>query len=124
MEVYMKGGDRVLGINNQLPYYFQILSDSNRLKIISIIGKRELSVSEIVNEMKLSQPLVSHHLRNLKESGILDTKRNGPLVFYRLSNINLLDVLGLFSEVLPKDIVTIDKEPMFMCPPWFKNLFD
>lgn len=110
--------------NSQLSYYFQILSDPNRLKIISLIGSKELSVTEIVSAMKLSQPLVSHHLKALKESDILETKRTGPFIYYRLKNVTLLDVLGLFSEILPKNTEYKNIMPMFMCPPWFKNFFD
>ncbi len=109
--------------NSHLSYYFQILSDPNRLKIISIIGNKELSVSEIVSAMKLSQPLVSHHLKALKESEILETKRTGPFIYYRLKNTKLLDILGLFSEVLPKSSSYVEMIPMFMCPPWFKKFF-
>jgi DNA-binding transcriptional ArsR family regulator len=112
---------RAVDSNNQLPYYFQVLGDLNRLKILSMIGEREISVSEIVLAMQLSQPLVSHHLRSLKESGILETRRNGPFVLYRLKNPKLLDVLGLFSEVLPQVTKTKELKPMFMCPPWFKK---
>lgn len=109
--------------NSQLSYYFQILSDPNRLKIISLIGRKELSVTEIVSAMRLSQPLVSHHLKTLKESDILETKRSGPFIYYRLKNEKLLDVLGLFLEVLPMSTEHKDIMPMFMCPPWFKNFF-
>lgn len=109
--------------NSQLSYYFQILSDSNRLKIISLIGSKELTVTEIVASMKLSQPLVSHHLKALKDSNILETKRTGPFIFYRLKNIQLLDVLGMFSEILPKSTEYKDMMPMFICPPWFENFF-
>ncbi len=109
--------------NSQLSYYFQILSDPNRLKIISLIGSKELSVTEIVSAMKLSQPLVSHHLKALKDSDILETKRTGPFIYYRLKNVRLLDVLGLFTEILPNNTEYKDMMPMFICPPWFKNIF-
>jgi DNA-binding transcriptional ArsR family regulator len=108
---------------NDLSYYFQILGDSNRLKIISLIGSKELSVSEIVSAMNLSQPLVSHHLKTLKESRILETNRKGPFVFYRLTNVKILDVLGLFSEILTKNSEYNDTNPMFHCPPWFEEFF-
>jgi DNA-binding transcriptional ArsR family regulator len=108
----------------QLQQYFQILGDTNRLKIINFINKHEKSVSEIVIDMQLSQPLVSHHLRILKESQILETKRVGPFIYYRLKDQRLLDVLGLFTEILPKDVNFNDYMPMFMCPPWVKRFFE
>lgn len=113
-----------MGSNNQISYYFQILGDLNRLKIISLIGTRELTVSEIVSKMQLSQPLISHHLRSLKESEILETKRNGPFIFYRLKNPKLLDVLGLFAEVLPRRDDQTNTGPTFMCPPFFKDFYN
>ena len=48
----------------RLQLIFQTLSDYNRLGMIKFICEKERSVGEIVNETKLSQPLVSHHLRS------------------------------------------------------------
>ena len=47
----------------KLQLIFQTLSDYNRLGMIKFICEKERSVGEIVKETKLSQPLVSHHLR-------------------------------------------------------------
>ena len=47
----------------KLQTVFQTLGDANRLRIIKFIGERECSVSEIVQATGLSQPLVSHHLK-------------------------------------------------------------
>jgi len=82
-----------------LEQLFQIIGKENRLKIIQFIGEKERSVSEIVEFTGLSQPLVSHHLKTLRKSGILSTRRKGPFIYYRLKTIKLLGVLGLFLEV-------------------------
>jgi len=92
--------------------YLQILSDINRLKIIQFIAYDEKTVSEIVNQTKLSQPLVSHHLKVLKNYTILDTKRNGPFILYKLHNTDLLDILGLLCALISKDNELED--PMFI----------
>jgi DNA-binding transcriptional ArsR family regulator len=84
----------------KLQNIFQTLGDVNRLRIIRIVGSQTRSVSEIVAAAKLSQPLVSHHLRVLREQGILKTKREGPFVYYELSDMRILDALGIFSEIL------------------------
>ncbi|HEX9062185.1 MAG TPA: metalloregulator ArsR/SmtB family transcription factor [Clostridia bacterium] len=104
----------------RLQYYFQILSDINRLHIIKLINIEERTVSEIVRETNLSQPLVSHHLRILKNSQLLETKRDGPFIHYKLKNTKFLDILGLFEEVLPNDNCVSDYTPMFCCPGWWK----
>lgn len=100
---------------------FQTLADVNRLRIIKAIGAEELSVSEIVKQTGLSQPLVSHHLRTLRDSKILETKRQGPFIFYHLKNRKLLDALGLFSEIARSMDPSSTIEPMFCCPPFWKR---
>ena len=83
----------------KLQLIFQTLSDYNRLGMIKFICEKERSVGEIVKETKLSQPLVSHHLRVLKESGILETKRNGPFIFYYIRDKKILDAINLVLEI-------------------------
>lgn len=83
----------------KLQLIFQTLSDYNRLGMIKFICEKERSVGEIVKETKLSQPLVSHHLRVLKENGILETKRNGPFIFYFIRDKKILDAINLVLEI-------------------------
>jgi DNA-binding transcriptional ArsR family regulator len=105
----------------RLQHIFQTLGDANRLKIIKFIGGEERSVSEIVEALGQSQPLVSHHLRILREREILQTKRNGPFIYYKLKNIKLLDALGLFLEMAGPVINKNSLEPMFCCPPGWRT---
>jgi DNA-binding transcriptional ArsR family regulator len=103
----------------KLQIYFQILGDSNRLKIIKFIGEKECSVSEIVDNTKLSQPLVSHHLRVLRENQVLETKRKGAFIYYKLKDDRLLSALGIFLEIvscLNEEKMTT---PMFSIPDWW-----
>ncbi len=67
--------------------------------ILKSIGDKECSVGELVKLTRLSQPLVSHHLRVLKENGVLETKRNGPFIYYYLRNIKILYAINLFVEL-------------------------
>ncbi len=83
----------------KLQLIFQTLSDYNRLGMIKFISEKERSVGEIVNETKLSQPLVSHHLRVLKENGVLETKRNGPFIYYFIRDKKILDAINLVLEI-------------------------
>lgn len=105
----------------KLQQLFQTLGELNRLKIIKFIGEEERSVSEIVEATGLSQPLVSHHLRVLREREILQTKRNGPFIYYKLENKKLLDALGLFLEIAGSTEGKGTYEPMFCCPPWWRT---
>ena len=84
----------------QMEDVLQTLGEANRLRIVSFVGRESRAVSEIVNATRLSQPLVSHHLRVLRERGILVTRREGPFIFYQLRDQQLFDVLHLLSKIV------------------------
>ena len=61
----------------------KLLSDSTRLRIMLILGTRgECHVSGLCRELKLNQPAVSHHLSILKDSGVVELRREGKHNFY------------------------------------------
>ena len=70
----------------ELEMFFRTLSETNRLKIINFIQGEKHSVTEIVERTGLSQPLVSHHLKVLREARILEAAREGPFIYYQLKN--------------------------------------
>ncbi|MDK1728291.1 ArsR/SmtB family transcription factor [Dellaglioa algida] len=64
------------------------LADEKRQRLIILLGsryQRELTVSELVDRMSLSQPAVSHHLKVLKDVGLIDFKQTGLKRFYFLT---------------------------------------
>jgi DNA-binding transcriptional ArsR family regulator len=105
---------------SKLQLFFQTLGDVNRLRIIKFIDEKECSVSEIVIGTGLSQPLVSHHLKSLRNINILETKRNGPFIYYKLKDKKLLDALGLFLELV-NSLNDVEIDTSFFCTPrWWK----
>jgi len=75
------------------------LSDGNRLRIVLLISSGRKSVSAIVEELNLSQPLVSHHLKELKHSLLVKVEREGPFIYYELADARILEVLQILNEV-------------------------
>ena len=75
------------------------LSDGNRLRILKLISGERKSVSKIVAELDLSQPLVSHHLKELKRSLMVKVEREGPFVYYELADKRILNALQILSDV-------------------------
>ena len=75
------------------------LSDGNRLRILLLISASKKSVSAIVEALDLSQPLVSHHLKELKRSLLVKVEREGPFIYYELADARILDVLRTLGEV-------------------------
>jgi DNA-binding transcriptional ArsR family regulator len=65
---------------------FSVLSTPIRLKIISAVCNGEKSVSQLLSEIKTTQPNMSQHLATLYRAGILGRRREGTTVFYKLEN--------------------------------------
>jgi DNA-binding transcriptional ArsR family regulator len=63
----------------------RVLADEVRLRILGLLADRELCVCEMVGVLKLSQPLVSHHLRVLRDAGLLSSRRRGKWIYYTLA---------------------------------------
>ena len=61
------------------------LSDPTRLRIFSLLQRDELSVNEIQEITDLGQPRISTHLGQLQDSGMVQSRREGKHIFYRLS---------------------------------------
>ncbi len=61
---------------------FKVLSNQNRCKILEMLMERKLCVSKIVDELELSQPTVTQHLRLLRESGLIKSNKIGSWVHY------------------------------------------
>ena len=60
------------------------LADVNRLRIIQRLSRGDASVTDLIGEVGLSQPLVSWHVRSLKVAGLVDTRRKGRETLVRL----------------------------------------
>lgn len=69
----------------QAAILFQQLSDSTRLKILWMLLHAELCVYDIAKALDMSAPAVSHHLRSLRQLGIINYRREGKHVFYSLA---------------------------------------
>ena len=76
-----------------LAFLAKALSDENRLRILLSISKGRRSVSSIVEELELSQPLVSHHLKELKRSLLVTVERSGPFIYYEIADARIIDIL-------------------------------
>ena len=65
---------------------FGLLADSSRLKILWLLCHCEECVNNIAAAVNMSSPAVSHHLRLLKQAGLLASRRDGKEMFYKLSD--------------------------------------
>jgi DNA-binding transcriptional ArsR family regulator len=63
---------------------FEVLSDPTRRKILDLLSVRERLVGELVEEIGLSQPAVSKHLRVLREAGLVEVRQDAQRRWYHL----------------------------------------
>ena len=64
---------------------FNAIAEVRRREILGLLVKRELSVGDLVDSMDVSQPVVSKHLRVLREVGLVEVREEGRLRWYRVN---------------------------------------
>lgn len=78
--------------------------EPTRLRLLAILAKSELTVTELTQILRQSQPRVSRHLKLLCEAGLLDRFREGSWVFYRRSQSGTgVKLASVLTTLIPKD---------------------
>jgi ArsR family transcriptional regulator len=70
----------------QLENLFKALADSTRLRILGLLLTGEVCVCHIHESLRITQPKASRHLAYLRRSGLVETRRQGLWIYYRLSD--------------------------------------
>ena len=65
---------------------FKALADATRLRILGLLLTGEVCVCHIHESLRITQPKASRHLAYLRRSGLVETRRQGLWVYYRLSD--------------------------------------
>jgi ArsR family transcriptional regulator len=76
--------------------WFRALGDETRLKIVDRLSEGELCVCDLTDILETKQPLLSFHLKTLKDAGILHDRRDGRWVYYSLNP----DALAFLEQFL------------------------
>ncbi len=70
-----------------------------RLKILCVLGDREVSVQDIVADVGTTQSNISQHLAILRDKGVLATRKDANRVYYRISDPRTIKLVGMMREV-------------------------
>lgn len=76
------------------------LADPNRIMILYALSQGPRNVTELYSELNMPQPLVSRHLKVLRERGMVTTKRHGTIIEYALADTRLIQALDLLRAVM------------------------
>ena len=88
---------------------FKALSDPARVAIVNrLAGAGEVCVCVFVDELGLSQPTVSHHLRVLREAGLVEARRRGTWGYYSLVPQTVSALAGALGGAIPPELTPPD----------------
>ncbi len=76
------------------------LADPNRIMILYALSQSARNVTELCNELEMPQPLISRHLKVLRERGMVTTERRGTVIVYSLGDTRLVKALDLLREAM------------------------
>lgn len=76
------------------------LSDPTRILMLYALSESPLNVTELTNELGITQPTASRHLKVLRERRLVQTTRQGTTVTYQLSDPRLIQALDLLRSVM------------------------
>jgi DNA-binding transcriptional ArsR family regulator len=83
---------------------FQALAHPTRIAIIELLGKRELSAGDLIEELGMEQANVSQHLAVLRSRQLVLNRKAGNQVFYSVRDPILLQVLALMRSYFQKHL--------------------
>ena len=80
--------------------FCKFMSNPKRIEILFILGEQESCVEEIAAKMKIRIPNVSQHLSVMREKGVVEVRRQGTKMYYRLSNAKILQACLIMREAM------------------------
>ncbi|MCJ7626117.1 MAG: metalloregulator ArsR/SmtB family transcription factor [Anaerolineaceae bacterium] len=121
---------KAVKFENKASGILSVLSNPFRIRILFAIGKGEACVCHLEAVLKKRQAFISQHLMVLRKAGILDTRREGKYIFYRLADQETIALIrkagklaGLEDELLP-EMEDPETLPKCCCPHCESNEID
>ncbi|KXB00483.1 hypothetical protein AKJ48_01295 [candidate division MSBL1 archaeon SCGC-AAA261O19] len=75
------------------------VANETRLQILKLLAKEERCVCEIMGELDKEQSLISHHLKSLRECGLITKRRRGKKILYKISDPSLVKFTSKAEEL-------------------------
>ena len=88
--------------NRKTAIMFKAFCDENRLQIISILQGGEKCACKLLDEMQITQPTLSHHMKILCDSGVVNGRKEGKWMYYSISEEGLNTVISVVEELKKK----------------------
>lgn len=79
---------------------FKALCDPNRLLIIEMLLNGEMCACQLLDELNISQSTLSHHMKNLCETGVVNCRRDGKWMFYTINKDSCESAHALLARIM------------------------
>lgn len=90
---------------------FKIFSDTTRIKILFALTESEMCVCAIAELLGMTQSAISHQLKNLKDANLIDNRRDGKTIYYRLADEHVKTIVAQgFEHLIEERANTNDEE--------------
>jgi len=83
-----------------------VLANPKRLEIIDLLASSERTVTDLAEALGLPQATTSQHLAVMRRAGVLETRKDGNHVYYRLADPKIAAACGVMSEAVVDLLVT------------------
>lgn len=80
--------------------YFKALAHPARIRILELLRQGERSVGELVVDLELEQSNVSQQLGVLRAKGIIESRRDGATVYYRVKDLRVFKLLAIAKDII------------------------
>ena len=86
-------------------YVCEGIGDPKRLRLLYLVAERARNVTELTQVLDIGQSTVSHHLRILRERGLVTAERDGTSIYYSLGDPRILDAIEILRSFMA-DLLT------------------
>ena len=86
--------------NKKIASMFKAFCDENRLQVLQLLRDGERCACSILDEMQITQPTLSHHMKILCDSGVVVGRKEGKWMHYSLSEDGLKNLMNYLNEFM------------------------
>lgn len=101
--IKIKAGDFMNADTKRIAEIFKALSDENRVEILIMLSKGEKCACKLLEELEVSQPTLSHHMKILCDSKLVNARKEGRWMHYSLSQEGINEISTYLSDVFGKN---------------------
>lgn len=91
--------DKMLENAAEAEQFLKLMANKNRLMILCTLNQGELSVSELNQAVPLAQSALSQHLASLRNSGLVETRREAQTIYYRIVDPRVSAMLSALYDM-------------------------